>query len=124
VLLVALADLHLARLGLLQNRDPDLEDTIVVGGLDGVGVQVLGQGQAAREGTERALADEELVALGALFRVTLTDRTPRSTVTLIVCGSMPGTSNRSRTSSSRRTPSSGMTLAWPNARRVARANGS
>src|SRR5579859_7256309 len=65
--LVALADLHLARLGLLQNRDPDLEDAIVVGGLDGVGVQVLGQGQAAREGTERALADEELVALGVLF---------------------------------------------------------
>jgi hypothetical protein len=61
-------------------------------------------------------------SLRSSCRVTLTDSTPRSTVTSIESGSMPGTSSRSTTSPSRRTPSSGMVAAWPNVCRASRSS--
>src|ERR1700734_3918302 len=53
---IRLAGLHLAWLGLLEDRDPDLQHAVAVASLDGVGVQVLRQADPAREGAHRALA--------------------------------------------------------------------
>src|SRR5580693_2349810 len=62
-----LADLDLARLRLLQDRDPDLEDAVGVAGLDRLGVQALRQPHPAGERAHGALAHEELVVLGPLL---------------------------------------------------------
>src|ERR1700677_4316927 len=59
---VRLADLNLARLRLLQDRNPDLQDAVAVVGLDGLGVQVLRQAHAARDGARPALPHDELLA--------------------------------------------------------------
>src|SRR4051794_41912571 len=59
-------DLDLARLGLLQHRDADRQDTVVVRGVDAGRVQVLGEVDAAGVAAPRALADEELLVLGVL----------------------------------------------------------
>src|SRR4051812_7379370 len=48
-------DRDLARLGLLGLRDADLEHAAVEVGLDGFGVDAVGQGQRARERPEGAL---------------------------------------------------------------------
>src|SRR5690349_15110358 len=69
-----LADLDLARLSLLSDRDPDLEDAVGVAGLDRVGVQGLGQPQTTGERAHRALTHEELVVLGPLFLALSADR--------------------------------------------------
>jgi hypothetical protein len=58
---VADRDRDAARLALLGLRDVDLEDAVVEVGLDGVGVDTLREGQAAREAAERAL--DAVVAL-------------------------------------------------------------
>src|SRR4051794_41461698 len=60
-------DLDLARLGLLQHRDADRQDTVVVRGVDAGGVQVLGEVDAAGGAAHRALAYEELLVLGVLL---------------------------------------------------------
>src|SRR5690348_17227460 len=69
-----LANLDLARLRLLGDRDPDLEDAVGVAGLDRVGVQGLRQPQPPGERAHRALAHEELVVLGPLFLPLPADR--------------------------------------------------
>src|SRR4051812_49526582 len=60
-------DLDLARLGLLQHRDADRQDTVVVRGVDAGRVQVLGEVDAAGGAAHRALAYEELLVLGVLL---------------------------------------------------------
>src|SRR4051812_49803340 len=60
-------DLDLARLGLLQHRDADRQDTVVVRGVDAGRVQVLGEVDAAGVAAPRALAYEELLRLGGLL---------------------------------------------------------
>src|SRR4051794_41490042 len=60
-------DLDLARLGLLQHRDADRQDTVVVRGVDAGRVQVLGEVDAAGVAAHRALAYEELLVLRVLL---------------------------------------------------------
>src|SRR5580658_7124694 len=67
LLAVRRADLHLARLGLLENRDPDLENAVVVGGLDRIRVQVLRQTQATGKSAHRPLPHEDLVGPRAVL---------------------------------------------------------
>src|SRR5580658_1851945 len=68
---VRLADLHLARLRLLQDRNPDLQDAVAVVGLDSLGVQVLRQAHAARDGARPALPHDELLVLALVLALVL-----------------------------------------------------
>src|SRR3569833_1633409 len=60
-------DLDFARRGLLQHRDADRQDAVVVRGVDAGRVQVLREVDAAGERSHRALPYEELLVLGVLF---------------------------------------------------------
>src|SRR5580698_1843179 len=71
---LALADLHLARLGPLGDRDGYLEDAVTVAGLDAIGVQGVGQAQAPGDGAHGALADEEPVGALVLLLALRADR--------------------------------------------------
>ena len=57
-----MADLHLAGLGLLSNRDGDREDAILVGGRDMVPIETLPQEQLADKLALDSLGDLELVS--------------------------------------------------------------
>src|SRR4051812_49404584 len=65
-------DRDLARLGLLGLRDPDLEHAMLERGLDGLGVDALGQRQRARERAERALHAVIAVLAGLVLGLALT----------------------------------------------------
>src|ERR1700677_2953496 len=54
----------LARLGLLADRDADLEHAVAVAGLDRVGVEVVGQPDAPGEAADPPLADDRALTLG------------------------------------------------------------
>src|ERR1700677_5196404 len=56
--LLTLADLHLARLGLLGDGDRYLKDAIAVAGLDAIGVQRVGQAHPTGDCTHYALPDD------------------------------------------------------------------
>src|SRR5215469_8861600 len=62
--LLAGANLDLAGLGLLANRDADLENTVVVARLDAVCVEVLREPDATGEAAEQPLPDDRGLALG------------------------------------------------------------
>src|ERR1700678_572004 len=57
-------DRDLARLGLLEDRDADLEHALAVAGLDRLGVEVVGESDATGEAAEPTLADDRVLALG------------------------------------------------------------
>src|SRR5580692_9624796 len=58
------ADRDLARLGLLADRDADLEHAFAVAGLDRVGVEVVAEPDAPGEAAEPALAGDRVLTLG------------------------------------------------------------
>src|SRR5690606_39001848 len=64
----AALDLDLARLRALQHGDADRQDTVHVGGVDLVTVEVLGQVDAAGEGAHRPLLEEEALVVAVLVR--------------------------------------------------------
>jgi hypothetical protein len=108
-----LPDLDLAGPGPLQDRDPDGQDAVVVRGLDRLGVQVLGQVDPAGEPITRSRTKTRSFSPYSSLRRAVTDSTPRSTVTSMEPGSMPGRSNRRTTSSARRIPSIGIAAPVP-----------
>jgi hypothetical protein len=88
------ADLDLARLGALGDRDRQRQHAVAVVGADALAVQRVAEKQLAREHALRALGRDDLIAL--LTRrapLTLTVSTLRSTVRSIDDASMPGRSN-------------------------------